>query len=100
MQLLKINKMKKLKIKNWENCKKKENIVNRQSLIYETNKCIYNFQHFETIRYFTKNTFGGKATLNDVNEGEAKLVTKFIKCNEQTKLRTSKDREKKNTYET
>lgn len=61
---------------------------------------VYIISSILKLRYFAKNTFGGKTTLNDVNEDEAKLVTEFIKCNEKTKLRTSKDREKKNIYET
>ena len=34
-------------------------MVNRDS-IYESRKCVYNFQQFETIRSFAKNSFAGK----------------------------------------
>ena len=40
----------------------------------QINIYIYNFYHFETIRYFAKNIFSGKITLDDVNKDQANLV--------------------------
>ena len=31
-------------------------MLNREDLIFETNKHVYNFLQFETIRYFAENT--------------------------------------------
>ena len=33
-------------------------------------KYVYNFQQFETVRYFAKNIFAGKFTLNDADKDQ------------------------------
>ena len=40
--------------------------MNREDLIFETNKDICNFQQFETIKSFAKNIYDGKFTLKMV----------------------------------
>ena len=57
------------------------------------------FQRFETVIYFAKNTFAGKITLDNVNKDQANLVTEFITRNNRTKQRTREYLQKKNTYE-
>ena len=43
-------------------------MVNREDLIYETIKYIYNIQQFEAIRYFVENIFAHIITLNDADK--------------------------------
>ena len=51
-----------------EKIKEIENIVKRGDLIYETNKYVYSFQQFETIRSFAKKNFSDKITLNNADK--------------------------------
>ena len=53
------------------------------------------FQRFETVIYFAKNTFAGKITLDNVNKDQANLVTEFITCNNRPKQRTREYLQKK-----
>ena len=48
-------------------------MVNRKDLIYKTENNINSFQQFETIKYFAKNIFNGKITLNNADKGESNL---------------------------
>ena len=51
-----------------EETKEIEKMINRQNLIFETNKHIFNFQKFQTITSFAKNIFGCKFTLNNTED--------------------------------
>ena len=44
------------------------NLVNTGDSFYETDKYVYNFQQFETIRSFEKVIFRCKITLNDAKK--------------------------------
>ena len=43
-------------------------MVNREDSIFKTDKNIYNFQQFETIRSFVKVIFNDKITLNHTDK--------------------------------
>ena len=45
-------------------------MVNREDLVFKTNKNIYNFQQFETIRGLAKNICNNKITLNQAEEDQ------------------------------
>ena len=64
-----------------EKIKDIEKMINREDSIFETNKHIFNFQQFETIRSFAKNIFGGKFTLHNADESQSNLLLEIIKCN-------------------
>ena len=55
-------KMKQLKLKTWENK------IKRKGLKYETNKYIYDFQQFETIRSFGNSVYTGKVEIDGSNQ--------------------------------
>ena len=55
-------KMKQLKLKTWENK------IKRKGLKYETNKYIYDFQQFETIRSFGNSVYTGKVEIVGSNQ--------------------------------
>ena len=42
-------------------------MVNREDLVFDTNKYIHNFQQFEMLRSFAKNIFGGKVALKNAD---------------------------------
>ena len=45
-------------------------MVISENLTHQTNKYVYNFQQFETIKSLTKNISLGNITLNDSDNGE------------------------------
>ena len=48
-------------------------MVKRENLIYETNKYIFNFQKFQTIRCFAKNIYDSKTTLDNADKDQDDL---------------------------
>ena len=73
-------------------------MVNREGSIYETRKYVYNFQQFEAIRFFAKNMFTDKITLNDADKHQSDLLIEIVDLNKDTDLRRIK-RKKRGTYE-
>ena len=71
MRTTEIKRNKLLEKKNWENIK-------RNNLKYETNKCIYGFQQFKTIRSFTENIISGKITIRKANEDQSNLSENIV----------------------
>ena len=55
-----------------------EQLVNREYLTYQTDKYVYNFQEFETRRYFAKNICEGKVILNNVGEDKVIFCLKLL----------------------
>ena len=43
-------------------------MVNREDLIFKTNKNIYSFQQFERITFFAKNISNAEITLNNTDK--------------------------------
>ena len=68
-----------------------EKIVKREDLVCKTDKHVYTFQQYETKRFFAKNIFAGKITLDKADKDQNDLLNNFIDYNQRTKLR---DREK------
>ena len=49
-------------------------MVNSENLTHQTNKYVYNFQQFETIKSLTKNISLGNITLNDSDRNKKDLL--------------------------
>ena len=49
-------------------------MVNSENLTHQTNKYVYNFQQFETIKSLTKNISLGNITLNDSDRDKKDLL--------------------------
>ena len=49
-------------------------MVNSENLTHQTNKYVYNFQQFETIKSLTKNISLGNITLNDSDKNKKDLL--------------------------
>ena len=61
-------------------------MVNRKNyLICKTKKYLYNFQHFETIRFFANKVFAGKIALDDLNKDQIDLLLEAVKLNKDMK---------------
>ena len=54
------------------------NLVNTGDLFYETDKYVYNFQQYQTIRSFGKIIFRCKITLNDAKKDHTYLLDKIV----------------------
>ena len=61
-----------------------EKMVNRR-LIYESRKYVHNFQHFETVRSFSRNIFTDKNALNDADKDKSDLLIVTVEVNKDTK---------------
>ena len=68
--------------------------MNRENLIYKSNKYVYNFQQFETIKSFAKNILACKIALDD-DKYQSNLLHEIVDFKKNTKPRTAlyEDRE-------
>lgn len=55
--------------------KNRENFQTEKNLIHETNKYVYNFQQYKTIRTFASNILR-KITFNDADKYQIELLNK------------------------
>ena len=49
-------------------------MVDRESLVYKTNKQTYSFKHFRTINIFGRDIYNGKTTLKEVDEDQSNVI--------------------------
>ena len=78
-----------------EKIKEIEKIVNRENLIYKTNKYVYNFQQFETIKFFAKNIFAGQSTLDNADKYQSNLLHEIFDFNKNMKPRSFRKKKQK-----
>ena len=67
-------------------------MVNREDLMYKTNKYVCNLQQFEAIRYFAKNIFAGENIVNDAHKNQSDLLFEVAELKKNAK---PKDLERK-----
>ena len=56
--------------------------MDREKLVYDADKYIYDFRKFKTIKTFGKDIYEGKITLKEADENQSDLtneINKFIK---------------------
>ena len=63
----------------------RKNGVIREDLIFETNKYMYNFQQFVTIRSFARNIYGRKVKENNADEDQNNLLFEVAGFKKNTK---------------
>ena len=81
-------------IKKWEN-KTKWN-----DLKYETNKFIFDFQEFQTIRSFGDSIYTGKINIEEAKIDQNNLLKNMVNFDKKSRLRSKEDRdEKRNTFD-
>ena len=76
-------------IKNWENK------IKRNNLKYETNKYIFGFQQFETIKPFGDSIYTDKINIDGAEIDQNNLLENFVNFNKKCKPRSKEDRVKK-----
>ena len=54
--------------------KKWEEKIKRNYLKYETKKCIYDFQQYDTIRSFGNNIYNGKINIDEAEKDQSNLL--------------------------
>ena len=72
-----------------------EKNVDRDKLIYETNKYTYSFKDFQIIKTFDRDIYEGKITLEKANEYQVDLLAEIMNFGENTKPRSEEKRNKK-----
>ena len=75
--------------------KKIEKITKRENLVYETDKFVYHFHQYETIRSTTKITFAVKITLINAEKNQNNLLDNLIDFNKRIKPRVKEKKPKK-----
>ena len=92
--------MKKHEIKNEiGEIKKLENKMKRKDLKFETNRYIFDFQQFETIRSFGDSIYNGKINIKEAEMKQTDLLENIINF-KKSRPRTKKEKDKKqNTFD-
>ena len=89
LNTLKSNNNNKLEIKNEDiipnKIKEIEKNVDKENLIYKTNKHTYDFRKFNTIRTFGEDIYDGKITLEEADESQSDLLGEIKKFNDKTR---------------
>ena len=58
---------------------------NRKDLKYKTNKYLYDFQQFETIRFFGDSIYTGKINIDEPEIDQTNLLEIMVKLNNKSK---------------
>ena len=69
-----------------------EKNVDREKLIYKTNKHTYDFRKFTAIRTFGEDIYDGKTTLEEADESQSDILDEIKKFNDKTRPKVSKHR--------
>ena len=88
------------KIKNQiHEIKKWEEKTKRKYLKYETGKYKYDFQQYETVRFFGKCIYAGKFNVREAEIDQTNLLENMIKCNNKFRQKTKEGKnQKQNTF--
>ena len=68
--------------------KEMEETIDREKLVYKTDKHTYDFRKFNTIRTFGKDIYNGKITLEEADESQSDLLNEIKTFNEKTRPKT------------
>ena len=61
--------------------RKWEEKIKRKDLKYKANKYLYDFQQFETVRFFGDSIYTGKMNIDEVEIDQANLLKNIVKFN-------------------
>ena len=74
--------------------------INTNDLNYETNKYIYDFKQFETIRSFGDSIFRGKIMISEAENDQSNLLKIMVEFNIKSRPRTKEGKTaKRNIFE-
>ena len=68
---------------------------NRKDLKYKTNKYLYDFQQFETIRFFGDSIYTGKINIDEPEIDLTNLLEIIVKLNNKSKPKAKEGQNKK-----
>ena len=68
---------------------------NRKDLKYKTNKYLYDFQQFETIRFFGDSIYTGKINIDEPEIDQTNLLEIMVKLNNKSKPKAKEGQNKK-----
>ena len=72
-----------------------EKIIDREKLIYKTNKYTYDFRKFNTIRTFGEDIYDGKITLEEADKNQSDLIDEIENFNDRTRRKSYKKKKEK-----
>ena len=72
-----------------------EKNVDREKLIYKTNKYKYSFKNFQTIKTFGQDICEGKITIKEADEYQADLLVEIMNFKKNTKPRSQEKKQEK-----
>ena len=77
-----------------------EEKIKRKDLKYKTNKYIYDFQKFQTIRSSVDSIYTGKISMDKAEMDQTNLLENIVKFNNKSRPRSKEDKAKKeNTFD-
>ena len=81
--------------KELDKMKEIEKNMDREKLVYKTNKYTYSFENFHTIKTFGKDIYDGTITLEETNDYQTILLAEIINFKEKTKPKSQEKKEEK-----
>ena len=71
--------------KEIDKIKEIENSIDKEKLIYRSNKHTYDFRNFQTIRTFGKDIYEGEITFEEADEDQPNLLNSIIDFKNKTR---------------
>ena len=75
--------------------KKWEEKIKRRGSKYEVGKYKFDFQQYETIRYFGESIYTGKINIDEAERDQSNLLENTVKSNTKSKLKPKDGKDKK-----
>ena len=72
-----------------------EDTIDREELIYKSNKYLYNFRNFQTIRTFGIDIYDGEITLEDADKDQSDLLNEIKNFYDKTRPKNYKKKQEK-----
>ena len=75
--------------------KKIEDTIDREKLVYKSNKNTYDFRKFQTIKNFAKDIYDGKVTLEEADKKQSDLINEINDFINKTRPKNYKKKQEK-----
>ena len=73
-------------------------MVDRESLVYKTNKQTYSFKHFRTINIFGRDIYNGKTTLKEVDEDQSNVSVEIMDFKKKARPQNPEKKQEKKIF--
>ena len=81
--------------KEIDKIKEIENAIDREKLIYKSNKYTYDFRNFQTIRTFGEDIYEGEITFEEADEDKSDLLNSIRDFKNKTRPQNNRKKNKK-----